>query len=233
MHQLTKFGRIHHGCNKISANLQTINPSSLIKFNINNKNKLHFYNRCVIVNYILLKEVIQMAGFIIFLVIVVIVGIGVGLNILYTKLVSNNIYRAKQQVLGNVGLGAADINKTLNETQGRKATEKFLAANPSYTVESLNARLKDVADALIAGEQRAEFSDKAIAKMNSNRLLPTLRDKQFVRVTPMGYYPPRLSSTVVYADQRDEYQFMLHHSVEGDEFTLTKFDIVKGMPKGF
>lgn len=174
-----------------------------------------------------------MGGFIIFLVIVVIVGIIVGLNVLYTKLVTNNIHRAKQQVLGNVGLGASDINRTLNEAQGKKALEKFLAANPSYTEESLKARLKDLTDALIAGEQRAEFSDKALAKMNSNRLLPKLRDKQFVRVTPMGYYPPRLSSTVVYADQRDEYQFMLHNSVNGNEFTLTKFDIVKGMPKGF
>lgn len=167
-------------------------------------------------------------------IIVVIVLILIGALIAFITIKINNLkYRAKQQVLGKVGLGNADINASLNATQEQFALSKILETYPTLTEKQLKDTLYSYTNSIINLQNNGYMSDKVLSKMQNDNLLQKMRTMNFVRINIISFIGNKLSSVTIYTDGRDEYQITLMVSIQNNGLYIEHYDSEKGMVRGF
>lgn len=170
-----------------------------------------------------------MIGIFVLLAIVVIVVIGIFIKIK----IGNLKYRAKQQLLGQVGLSSADINANINNMQEQRALTNFLNDYPNYTEKTVKDTFYGFALSIINGQNNGYMSEKTLNKMAKDNLLSVFRTLNFVRINILGYSQNRLSAVVVFANSADEYQIIMNISIQNNLFYIDSYDSMKGMTKGF
>ena len=167
-----------------------------------------------------------------FLIIVVIIVAIVAMCFIRIKL-SNLKYRAKQEILKDTGLSSSEINNSITSGLEKKHLERLLSDNPMYTEESIKNVCKEYAAAIVNRVSRTEFSDRVNQKIGSDRKLDKLQSMSFKRVTISSYSNFKFGVTVIYTDNRDEYNVVLGCIIVDGTVTVDAYNIMKGTVVGF
>lgn len=146
--------------------------------------------------------------------------------------INNFTYRAKQQVLGKVGLGASNINAGINQSMENGALTKILNDYPNLTEKYIKDTIYSMVTSLVNKQNIGYFSEKVTSKMMNDNKLDLIKNMQFVRINILGYKDNLYSAVVVYTDGRDEYQITVMGKIDGNLYIDT-YDAMKGIAKGF
>ena len=166
------------------------------------------------------------------LLILLFVGI-IALVIFVNIKINNAKYRARQHVLGSVGLGASNINQAFNEQQEQGALNRLLSEYPNFSEKYVKDTLYSFCMNIINLQNNGYFSEKVLQKMPKDKLLEKIRTMQFVRINVLGYRNNILSVIVVFTDGKDEYQIMMQVTIQNQLFYVSSYDAMRGMVKGF
>ena len=170
-----------------------------------------------------------MAGLLIFLGMgVVFVGY-IFINIKLSKLK----YRAKQHILKNTGLSSSDINAGIDDAFEEKRLEKFLEEHPDFTEDTIKDLLKKYTIHIFDRSSINEFSQTVYEKLQKDSKLDKMKAMEFVRCNIDYYANSKLNATVIYTDNKDEYNVYLYCSILGSRIQLDRYQIAKGTVVGF
>ena len=141
--------------------------------------------------------------------------------------------RAKQHVLKNSGLSTSDFSAGIASSFEKKHLEKFLSEFPSFTEESLKDLLKQYSVQLFNRNEMNEFSQNVNEKMQKDSKLDKMQTMEFRRTTISYYAASKLNATVVYTDNRDEYELFLGCTMVDNQIQVDSYRISKGAIVGF
>jgi len=165
------------------------------------------------------------------LIVVVLILLAIGGIFIKTK-INNLKYRAKQQMLGTVGLSNANINANFNQMQENKALEKFLGEYPNYTEKIIKDTFYSFALNIINVQNNGYMSEKVLNKMSKDNMLNVFRTLSFTRINILGYKNDQFYVVVVFSNERDEYQITMNISMQNNLFYIDSYDSMRGMVKG-
>ena len=111
--------------------------------------------------------------------------------------------------------------------------QTFLNSNPNYTEESVKALLKNYASNIFNKNPMPEFSAEVTEKMQNDSKLDKMQTMIFRRATINGYSNNKLMATIVYTDDKDEYEIYMICNVNNDKIQVEKYRIQKGAVVGF
>ena len=147
--------------------------------------------------------------------------------------INNLKYRVKQQILRNTGISSSDINASITESLEKKHLQNFLSEHPNYTEESIKELLKNYTTQIFNRNSINEFSQTVYEKMQKDSKLEKMKLMEFRRTNINYYSNSKLGASVVYTDNRDEYNVYLTCSILGERIHLDKYQISKGVVVGF
>lgn len=147
--------------------------------------------------------------------------------------ISNFKYRAKQQVLKNTGISSSDINAGVISNFEKKYLEKFLAEHTEFTEEKIKDLLRKYTIELFSRNSINEFSQVVYEKMQKDTKLEKMQTMEFRRANIIYYNNEKLNATVVYTDNKDEYNVYLDCTILENKIQLDKYEISKGAVVGF
>ena len=168
-------------------------------------------------------------GILVFLVIIAII---VGYVLINIK-ISNLKYRAKQQVLKNTGISSSDICAGITGSFEKKHLERFLSEYPNFIEETLKKLFKQYTIELFNKNSISEFSQTVCEKMKEDSKLEKIKNMEFRRTNINYYANSKLEATVVYTNNRDEYEIYLTCNIQDGKIKLEKYKISKGAVVGF
>lgn len=160
---------------------------------------------------------------IIFIIIMIVINIVIG----------NLKYRAKQHVLGKVGLSNADLYSKMNSMQEEGALTRLLKDYPNFTEQTVKDTLYTFALNIINRQNNGYMSDKVINKMNSDGKLDKFRELSFSRVNVLNYRNNQAYVIAIFANSTDEYQITMNFTINNRLFYIISYDTMHGMTKGF
>ena len=152
--------------------------------------------------------------------------------IVISTFINNTKYRAKQQILGQVGLSSANINAGFNRMQEEGALNRFFNDYPNYNEKIVKDTFYSFALNIINLQNNGYMSEKVLNKMTNDKILEKFRNLSFVRINILGYNNNRLSVITVFQDNRDEYQLMMNISIVNNLFYIDSYDAMRGIAKG-
>lgn len=167
----------------------------------------------------------------IFIVLIIIVFV-IGFIVINIK-IGDLKYRAQQHILKDTGLSSSEINAGITNTFEHKYLEKFLLEHPSFTEESIKNLLNQYVTRIFNKDSMNEFSQTVYEKMQKDTKLEQFKNMEFKRVNLNYYGNQRLQATVVYTDNKDEYNIFLVCRILGDKIQVDKYRIDKGSVVGF
>ena len=168
-------------------------------------------------------------GFIGFLIIALIFG---GFIFISIK-ISNLKYRARQHILKDSGISSSDITAGITGSFEKKHLQNFLQEHSNFTEESIKDLLKQYSIQIFNRNSINEFSQTVYEKMQKDSKLEKMQNMQFRRANITYYGNSKLNATVVFTDNKDEYNVYLICSILGDRIQLDKYQIAKGAVVGF
>lgn len=164
--------------------------------------------------------------FILILIILVVLFIFISIKIDKIK------YRAKQTILGRVGLSNSSINESINNVQETNALKKIALDYPNFTEEYLKNTLYTFAIDVVNGKNNGFMEDKALGKINSNSL-QKYRTLNFVRISILGYKKNMLSCQAIFTNGRDEFNLVMMFDIKDNLLYLNSFNTMNGVVGGF
>lgn len=156
----------------------------------------------------------------------------VALLFISTK-VGNLKHRATQHVLRNSGISSSEISAGFSSNIEKMHLEKFLRDFPNFTEDSLKNSFKQYSIHLFNKNPINEFSQNVNEKMQKDSKLDKMQNMEFKRTTVDYYSSSRLNITVVYSDNRDEYELFFDCTIVENQFKITNYKISKGAVLGF
>lgn len=156
-----------------------------------------------------------------------------GIYIFVSIKISNLKYRAKQHILKDTIVSSANINAEVQNAIGGKVEKKFLADFPNYTQESLYQLVQECAENIKKKNMTRIMSDKVKEKIEKDKKIDLINEKTYKRMIINGYGGQRLNATVIYEDNRDEYEIQLYYIIQENNLMLDEYTIVKGAVLGF
>lgn len=167
-----------------------------------------------------------------FLVLLAIIVFLVGFLVI-TIAIGNLKHRARQHFLKDTGVSTAEISAGLAQNFVKKHLQKFLQEHSNYTEESIKDLLNQYTIQLMNRNTINEFSETVCQKMQTDSKLDKMQKMEFKRVLITYYGSPRLNATVVYTDNKDEYNVYLTCNIVDDKIQVEKYQIAKGSVVGF
>ena len=167
--------------------------------------------------------------FIVFLIIALIFG---GFIFITIK-ISNLKYRASQHILKGSGISSSDMSAGITDSFEKKHLQSFLTEHPNFTEETIKDLLKQYTVQLISRNSINEFSQMVYEKMQNDSKLNKMQSMEYRRTNITYYGNSKLNATVVYTDNKDEYNVYLACSILEDKIQLDKYQIAKGAVVGF
>ena len=160
----------------------------------------------------------------------------VGVIVIYAVVsikIGNLKYRAKQQILRNTGASSANISATIDEGIETKQMEKLLKDYPNFTEENIKTILKQYSVKLIQRNRISEFSEDVCEKMQKDSKLEKMMNMIFKRINIKNYRDSFFIATIIYTDNRDEYNLDLYCNIVDDKIIVQKYSCSKGQVLGF
>ena len=148
-----------------------------------------------------------------FLFVLIFIAIFAGFVFVAVKM-ANLRERATQHILKGTGISQSDINSGIQGSFEKKQLQTFLNSNPNYTEESVKALLKNYASNIFNKNPMPEFSAEVTEKMQNDS-------------------KNKLMATIVYTDDKDEYEIYMICNVNNDKIQVEKYRIQKGAVVGF
>lgn len=167
-----------------------------------------------------------------FLFVLIFIAIFAGFVFVAVKM-ANLRERATQHILKGTGISQSDINSGIQGSFEKKQLQTFLNSNPNYTEESVKALLKNYASNIFNKNPMPEFSAEVTEKMQNDSKLDKMQTMIFRRATINGYSNNKLMATIVYTDDKDEYEIYMVCNVNNDKIQVEKYRIQKGAVVGF
>ena len=164
---------------------------------------------------------------------IVIIIILIGLFLFVGFKISKLRSRATQHMLGQVGLGSADINAKMNEKQEQHFMAKLLEENPSLNEQFIKDTLYAYSQDLINCRNNALFDQKVLEKMPTDNLLVQMRTMSFVRTNVLSYRNGVFYAIAIYTDQKDEYQISMSINIVNNQLMVLTYGTNKGIMRGF
>lgn len=163
---------------------------------------------------------------------VVIVVIIVAVIVVISTKINNTVFRGKQQVLGSVGLGSADMMGAMGGEAEKKHIAAFLAEHPDMDEQQLKSKIRDIAEKAIHQNFDENFSDMAKKQIAKDKLREKIISADFARISVLYYKDSELRVYTVYADRRDEYEVFLVIKEINGKFMLDRYSSSIGAVKG-
>ncbi len=142
-------------------------------------------------------------------------------------------YRATQHVLKDTPFNSANIDATMEGAIGGEIVKKFLTDFPNYTEEILFQLVRQCAESIRNKTVMEIMSEKVRQKMETDKKIEILIQKQYKRMSVSAYGRGRLNVLVTYADTRDEYDLSLFFKTQENTLWLDEYVIQKGNMLGF
>lgn len=166
------------------------------------------------------------------IVILIIFSILVGCMFISAK-INDLKHRAGQQLLKNTGISSSDINAGIRGGLEKQHLQKFLEEHADFTETSIKDLLKQYAIQIINRKLINEFSQAVYEKMQKDSKLDKMQNMEFKRTNINYYGNAKLNATVVFSDNKDEYNVNLYCSTLEDKIQLDSYQISKGSVIGF
>lgn len=167
-----------------------------------------------------------------FLGILIVVGI-FALFIFISMKIGNLKYRARQHILKGSGISSSDISAGITSSFEKKHLQNFLTEHQNFTEESIKDLLKQYTIQIFNRNSINEFSQAVYEKMQKDSKLEEMRNMEYRRTNITYYGNSKLNATVVFTDNKDEYNVYLSCSILGDRIQLDTYQIAKGAVVGF
>lgn len=168
-------------------------------------------------------------GFLVLLIIIVFFIAVIFINIK----ISNLKYRAKQHILKDTEFSSSSINANIQDSFEKKYLQKLLIEHQNFTEESIKEILKGYTNQIFNRNPINEFTQEVCEKIQKDSKLEKMQNMEFRRVSINSYYNSTLIASVVYTDNKDEYNVYLTCNILGDKIQLEKYKISKGTVIGF
>lgn len=167
--------------------------------------------------------------FVIIIIVVILLAIGFFINLK----IDNLKYRAEQHILKDTPFNRANIDETTDKAIGGELVKKVLADYPNYTQETLGDLFSQCAESIRNRNVIEIMSEKVTQKMENDKKIEILAQKQYKRMSITAYGRGRLNVSIIYADTRDEYNLSLFFKIQENTLLLDEYVIQKGNMLGF
>ncbi len=147
--------------------------------------------------------------------------------------INNFRERLREEMLRGTGASTAEIDATIGEGIEKKQIKKFLDEHPDFTEETIKNLLKEYIEKMINKDLTDEFSQSVREKLQKDSKLEKLKDMQFKRINISFYGNSKLSATVIYSDNRDEYIIHLGCSTSNNLIQVIRYEFNRGRAIGF
>jgi len=147
--------------------------------------------------------------------------------------ISNLKYRAQAHILKDTPFNESNINASIQGAFEGKYLENFLKEHPNYTEETVKEIFAKYTKQISEGNISNNLSEEVIEKMQKDSKLEKMRNMTYRRTNIYYYKDGNLKVGVFYTNNKDEYEFYMDCSIEGNDIKIEKYQIRKGSMVGF
>lgn len=149
--------------------------------------------------------------------------------------INKGVYRAKQTVLGGVGLDHQSIcDKIISGPLHNKALAQLQADNPYATAEFVESRFAYVVNAVMTGTPVAGIPSTMIDKIRNNGKFSHLKNGTYTRTGLINYRQGAVYAQAVFIEGTDQWILYIRGSFDqSGNLNVTQLQISRGIQGGF